>query len=77
MLTIDTKSGEIKQVSQDELEKMLGDADTKGSTDPKQVQEFLANLDNGDLEVFGFQFFNASWTKLNHLRFNFLVSFFN
>jgi hypothetical protein len=48
MLTVDTKSGEIKQVNKDELEKMIKD---QSPEDIDSIQDFLDKLDVGELEV--------------------------
>ena len=53
MLTIDTKSGEVKQVNQEELEKLIQSNPDAAQSDSKQLQNFLEKLENADLQVLG------------------------
>merc|ERR1712130_826460 len=50
MLTIDTKSGEVKQVNQEELEKLIQSDPDSAQSDSKQLQNFLEKLENADLQ---------------------------
>ena len=56
MMTIDTKTGEIKTVQGDDIQKLLSSATAEGQADPEQLKKILENIQNGEFEVLGCNF---------------------
>merc|ERR1712227_1122145 len=50
MMTIDTKTGEIKTVKGDDIDKLLSSATQEGVPDQEQLKKILENIQNGEFE---------------------------
>ena len=61
MMTIDTKTGEIKTVKGDDIDKLLSSATQEGVPDQEQLKKILENIQNGEFEVLG----SNLWTFFN------------